>query len=110
MREKVGDLLMDVNREVYACSTAEAALEVFDQNRFDVLVTDVSLPGMSGLDLARHVLVTHPNFWVILCTGYEFNNRLKDVGVNVRALVKPFKVEELEALMSEIIAANMTTS
>lgn len=110
LREKIGELLAGAGRQVYPCATAEAALVAFGNNRFDVLVTDVSLPGMSGVDLARRVLLTNPYYWVVLCTGYEFNRRLTDLGINVRALVKPFDVNELEALMNEIAAEAMKTS
>lgn len=110
LREKIGELLAGAGRLVYACATAEAALVAFDNNRFDVLVTDVSLPDMSGVDLARRVLLTNPYYWVVLCSGYELNHRLADLGINVRALVKPFDVKQLEALMNEIAAAAMNTS
>ena len=110
LREKIGELLAGASRQVYACATAEAALVAFDNNRFDVLVTDVSLPDMSGVDLARRVLLTNPYYWVVLCSGYELNHRLTDLGINVRALVKPFDVKQLEALMNEIAAAAMNTS
>ena len=87
-----------------------AALIAYDNNRSDVLVTDVSLPGMSGVEMVRRVLLTNPYYWVVLCTGYEFNHRLTDLGSNVRALVKPYDVKQLEALMNEIAAAAMKTS
>ena len=110
LRENIGELLSGAGRHVYPCATAEAALVAFDNNRFDVLVTDVSLPGMSGVDLARRVLLTNPYYWVVLCTGYEFNHRPTDLGINVRALAKPCDVKQLEALMNEIAAAAMKTS
>ena len=42
---------------------------------FDVLVTDVSLPGMSGTDLARRLLADDPLRWVVLCSGYELGSQ-----------------------------------
>jgi len=109
LRETISELLADTDREVYECDTAEAALVAFDKNQFDVLVTDVSLPGMSGVDLARRVLAANPGFWVVLCSGYEFKTSLANLGTNVRTLVKPFDIEDLEALMDEI-AASVTNS
>ena len=105
LRDAIGELLASSDREVYACATAEVALVALEKNCFDVLVADVSLPGMSGVDLARRVLSTNPNHWVVLCSGYEFNHSLHELGANVRALLKPFDIEELEVLMDEIVAA-----
>jgi len=110
LREMIGELLAEHDREVYACATAEAALIAFEKNHFDVLVSDVSLPGMSGVDLARCVLRVNPNHWVVLCSGYEFKHGLKELGANVRALVKPFDTEALEALLDEITAATIKTA
>lgn len=108
LRETIGELLQSADRKVHAVASAEEALTAFGNNIFDVLVTDISLPGMSGIDLARRVLTTNPDYWVVLCTGYEFNYRMSELGVNVRALVKPFDIEALEALMSEIAAVTQT--
>ena len=108
-RERLSQTLRRDYRVVRATS-AESGLALMEREEVDVLVTDVSLPGMSGVDLARRVLLTNPYYWVVLCTGYEFNHRLTDLGINVRALVKPFDVKQLEALMNEIAAAAMKTS
>ena len=53
------------------CASAEEALVLDAGHPFDVLVTDVSLPGMSGTDLARRLLADDPLRWVVLCSGYE---------------------------------------
>ncbi len=100
----IGELLAGHDREVTACATAEAALVAFEKNKFDVLVSDVSLPGMSGVDLARRVLCANPDHWVVLCSGYELNYGLRELGPNVRALSKPFDVDALEVLLAEITA------
>ena len=105
LREMIGELLAEHDREVTACATAEDALIAFEKNHFDVMVSDVSLPGMSGVDLARRVLSQNPNHWVVLCSGYEFNHGLRKLGVNVRALAKPFDIEALEVLLDEIATA-----
>ena len=75
------------------------------QREFDILITDVSLPGLSGTELARRVLAKNPAKWVVLCSGYEFGDSLQTLGPNVRSLSKPFEPEELERLLAEIFAA-----
>jgi len=105
LRETIGLLLAGDDRQVIAYGTAEQALEAIEREPFDVLVTDVSLPGLSGTDLARRLLAKDPLAWVVLCTGYELRSGLPHLGQNVRSLTKPFEIEDLEALMAEIAAA-----
>ena len=50
---------------------AQDALSKFDQQDFDILVTDSSMPGMTGLELARAVRLRDPQFPIIVMTAYE---------------------------------------
>lgn len=102
LRETIAMLMEMEGRSITKCATAEAALQLDAKETFDVLVTDVSLPGMSGTDLARQVLAKDPERWVVLCSGYQFGTALSSLGPRVRALVKPFELDELDALLAEI--------
>ena len=105
LRETIA-MLMDGNgRTVTSCASAEEALELDAQHTFDVLVSDVGLPGISGADLARKVLAQDPQRWVVLCSGYELGSYPSDWGPNVRTLLKPFEVEDLEELLGTIRVA-----
>ncbi|MEO6408289.1 MAG: response regulator [Burkholderiaceae bacterium] len=105
LRETIGMLLEGEGREIVPCPDAEHAIPLWSENRFDVLVTDVSLPGMSGTDLARSVLAGNPRSWVVLCSGYDLRHGLDRLGPNVRALSKPFEPEELDVLLNEIASS-----
>ena len=105
LRETIGMLLESDERQVATVPNAEAALAAWEAERFDVLVTDVSLPGKSGTALARELLAANPQQWVVLCSGYGFGEAIAALGPNVRALPKPFELDELDALMDEIVAA-----
>lgn len=109
LRETIAMLMEMEGRCITKCATAEAALQLDAQETFDVLVTDVSLPGMSGTDLARQVLAKDPERWVVLCSGYHFGTALSSLGPRVRALVKPFELEELDSLLAEISVALKTS-
>ena len=109
LRETIAMLMEMEGRYITKCATAEAALALDTQEPFDVLVTDVSLPGMSGTDLARHVLAKDPERWVVLCSGYHFGAALASLGPHVRALVKPFELEDLDALLAELSTALKTS-
>lgn len=110
LRETIAMLMEGEGRSITTCETGEAALQLDAGEPYDVLVTDVSLPGISGTELARTVLAQDPARWVVLCSGYEFGTALASLGQHVRALVKPFELEELEDLLSEIEAALKTSN
>ena len=62
-------LEMQGYRAVSAFSAADA-LQKFENNKFDLLVTDFRMEGMNGLELARKVHDKHPDVPVIIVTGY----------------------------------------
>ena len=106
LRDSLSEMLEGSGRTVVALATGEAALAAWNADAPDLIVTDIGLPGMSGTDLARILLAKNPAQWVVLCSGYEYaKNDLATLGRNVRALPKPFELEQLEALMDEINAA-----
>jgi two-component system cell cycle response regulator CpdR len=102
LRETIGMLMECDGQTVTTCATAEEALELDARQTFDLLVSDVSLPGMSGTDLARALLAKNPARWVVLCSGYELGNYPSTWGPNVRTLLKPFELDEFERLLSSI--------
>jgi two-component system, cell cycle response regulator CpdR len=104
VREVTAELLAEDSREIAACASAEEALEVFRENAFDVVITDVSLPVMSGIDLARAILALKPHMPIIIASGYSLDFGLENWGANVRAIIKPFEPPEIEALISDLTA------
>lgn len=102
LREAMGMLLEGPGRAVNACATAEEALRHDAEAPFDLVITDVTLPGMSGTDLARRLLERNPTQWMVLCSGYPFGQEAASaLGPNVRTLLKPFEMDELESLLDE---------
>lgn len=102
LRETIGMLMEGEGRTVVPCESAERALELMGTQAFDVVVTDVSLPGMSGVDLAKQLLAENAERWVVLCSGYELGAHAEAWGSHVRLLRKPFEIDELDALLGDI--------
>lgn len=102
LRDMFQEMLEGPQREVVSCGSAEEAVLLWDASHFDVLVSDIGLPGMSGTDLARRVLAQDPQCWVVLCSGYEYGDAIRALGPRVRELSKPFEMDDLERLMDEI--------
>lgn len=105
VREVTSELLMDEHREVVAHTCAEEAMDAFAQESFDMLITDVSLPRMSGIDLTRKILASQPQLPIIIASGYSLGCALQEFGPNVRSIIKPFEAREIDCLIDEIVPA-----
>ncbi|MGM9480684.1 response regulator [Roseateles sp. NT4] len=102
LREQIAYLLEEAGMAPESCATAEEALAAYSPERFDLVFTDVSLPRMSGTDLARAILRITPKAWLVFASGYAMKSDLSDFGPNVRALLKPFDLPDLQQLVAEI--------
>ena len=84
--------------------TAKKLLAAFESSSFDAVVTDISLPGMSGTDFARTILRTHPLQLGRAVFGLRPDGRLSLVATSA-ALLKPFDLDQMETLMADIAAS-----
>lgn len=106
VREVTAELLAQDERHIVALATAEEALAEFKQHDYDLVITDVSLPVMSGMDLARNILHLKPNIPIIIASGYAVDLALKSWGAHVRSIIKPFDGAEIDALIADVCPAN----
>ncbi|WP_321858700.1 PAS domain S-box protein [Paraburkholderia tropica] len=74
----------------------DVALDALRSGRFDVLLTDIELPGMSGLDLAGKAIALQPHIRVILASGHPVPDDAV-AGVASITLQKPYSIEQLVA-------------
>lgn len=102
VQEITCELLAHPSREVLAVSSAEEALSMYKPEAFDVVVTDVSLPVMSGLDMARRILQLAPGAAIIIATGYALHADLERLGPRVRVIEKPFDGQQINDLLNEV--------
>nr|WP_280518907.1 response regulator [Shinella curvata] len=65
------DLVQELGHEVVEAATAEEALPLLKSRTFDVLLADVGLPGMSGVELAIHAREERPAIGVVFATGHS---------------------------------------
>lgn len=105
VREVTAELLNTDGREIVSVASAEEAMKEFEGRDFDVVITDVSLPAMSGLDLARHIRGRRPAMPIIIASGYSLDLSSQNWGPTVRSIVKPFDGVDIDALISEVCGA-----
>ncbi|CAH0233868.1 Blue-light-activated protein [Massilia sp. Bi118] len=99
-RSMLSELLLILGHGVEGVGSAEQALELLAQKEFDVLLTDHSLPGMSGLELARIVAARDSTMKIIFSSGY---GAPESTGLEVKPLFlpKPFTLAALQSLLEE---------
>ncbi|WP_264293992.1 response regulator [Diaphorobacter aerolatus] len=99
-------LLQSEGRLVSACVNAEDALALDASEPFDLVITDVTLPGMSGLEFSARLLSADAARQIIVCSGYQLDREIGELGGrNVRTLVKPFGIDELESVLDRVEAS-----
>lgn len=98
------EYLTELGHQVVAVADAELAVTEIAQRRFDAVMTDVSLPGMSGIELAKELIKSYPKLPVVIASGYGALNidfLLGQAQVNVLVLPKPYDMDMLEKTLSE---------
>ncbi|MBS7070346.1 MAG: response regulator, partial [Streptococcus parasanguinis] len=80
------------------------AWEKFQDRPADILLTDINMPQMNGLDLAHHVKEQSPSCHIIFLTGYddfEFARKAIKLGAD-DYLLKPFSKDDIEEMLAKV--------
>lgn len=99
---------LGITSDAVGVSTAEEALSEVARLRPDLVITDIRMPGLNGLDLARYLRQNHPETKVIVVTGYSTRDIEKTAtALAVTALLKkPFGLDTL----GEVVRQALTPS
>lgn len=99
--ETIRDTLYELLSTEYICQTAETAekaLARLEADEYDIVLTDISMPGLSGLELLGHVRQKFPNTPVIIISGIGDQEHAQGL-IRLGAfdfLLKPFSLEVVE--------------
>jgi signal transduction histidine kinase len=97
-------LCRELGHDVARARNGEEALEKVRRERFDVVFTDVVMPGMSGLELAERLRAAAPDLPIVLTTG--FSDEISGAGAGGLPVVyKPYRLETLAAVLGEALGA-----
>jgi CheY-like chemotaxis protein len=92
-------LLGDLGHSTRRARSGEEALDLLEGDRFDIVFSDVVMPGMGGLKLAQILAEQQPDLPVVLATGYS--NEIAQSGSNGRPVIlKPYRVETLSRALN----------
>lgn len=100
-------ILEEQGYQVTSLSNSEDALEVFKANpdEFDLVITDQSMPGFSGSELALEILKIKPSVPIIICTGYSSKvseKNYKELGIS-EFMKKPYEKNSLVKIVRRVL-------
>jgi signal transduction histidine kinase len=103
-------MLEDLGHVATEASSAAAALEILGSDqKFDLVITDHAMPGMTGAELARRILASYPGLPVILASGYVELH--EDHGLSdLPRMMKPFTQEQLQTAVHRAVAERATAA
>jgi CheY-like chemotaxis protein len=112
----ITDLLVDIlNHMGYNSEVAlggKDGLKIFAKNDFDLVITDLGMPDVSGWEVSRSVKRQNPSVPVILITGWGVDpdpGKLKDSGVDF-VINKPFHIDQLEKIVKNLLDRKKTVN
>jgi signal transduction histidine kinase/ActR/RegA family two-component response regulator len=103
VRSVAAATIEELGYEVVGLGSGEDALKVLERERFDLLMTDIAMPGMTGVELAKRVRERDHGLPILFSSGYadiqSFGNHLSEEIV----LKKPFRIADVAARIDSIL-------
>ena len=98
-------LLSELGHRVTRATSGEEALELTRKGDFDIVFSDVVMPGMGGLKLAEMLAIERPDLPVVLATGYS--QEISETGSGGRPVIlKPYRLATLSEALGEALRKN----
>jgi PAS domain S-box-containing protein len=94
--EMLCELLKMLGHHTQGVANGEDALRMLADQTFDTLLTDIGLPGMSGIDLAGQAKANQPDLKIIFASGY---GATEDLGYEAASLPKPYDLAQLQSIL-----------
>jgi PAS domain S-box-containing protein len=99
------DMLMQLGYAVHTASNSQRALELLDRQAFDLMLSDIVMPGtMNGIELARTVRARWPTLPIVLVSGYA--GSASGAAPDFPVLRKPYRFDELRQTIARVSASD----
>ncbi|MGA1825931.1 MAG: response regulator [bacterium] len=104
MRTVLKDILEDSGYMVTTAEDGESAIEKVNENNFDLVITDLRMPNMDGMEFLDYIEQNHPELKVVVVTafGRDKFSEAKMLGA-FEFLSKGVRIEELKKVIANII-------
>lgn len=106
--ESLKDILEDEGYEVLTATNSLSALTQIEDSTPDVIISDINLPDINGLELLKRIKREYPGIEIIIMTGYgeaEVCLEAKEKGA-FEYIVKPLNIPILKLMISKILCLN----
>ena len=112
VREFVRRALAHDGHDVTTATDGLEALVLLQQDRFELLITDIVMPGMDGIALALKVAKENPDMAILMMTGYAAERqRAHNLDALIhRVLSKPFSLRQICTAANEALATQAETA
>jgi CheY-like chemotaxis protein len=100
IRRLLADILTSAGHEVTDVRSGTEAAEIFKKDNFDLVLTDLEMPEMSGWEIARSLKKLNPNLMIALITGWGEtidSGQLQESGIDT-IVNKPFRMDQILGL------------
>ena len=99
--------LEQLGYKITVCNDGNTALMTFEKNPqgFDVVITDQTMPGKTGFEIARSMLTLRPELPIILCSGYSSAlspERVSKAGIR-EFMMKPVSLHDLAPVIRSVL-------
>ena len=87
-------------------SNGKEAIKIIEENKIDIVITDVKMPLIDGIELSRYICKNHPNITTVILSGYaefDYAKRAMKSGVK-HYLLKPCDEEQLRSALQEMVS------
>ncbi|MFQ5961003.1 MAG: ATP-binding protein [Candidatus Methylomirabilales bacterium] len=107
LRDVVTNLLRLEGHMAVGVGSGTEGVEAFRSEPFDVVITDLGMPDLTGLEVTRKIREVHPGVKVILCTGWNaaLSQAEQEASGVDRLLEKPFRLDKLLHLVNDLLWA-----
>lgn len=108
VRELLQFILEQEDYKVESCTCGEEALRKAESNSYDLVVSDLNLPGIGGIEMIRHMRKLQPGLPILAITGIEFEaaQEVKRLAA-CETLLKPFSCTQFERAVTNCLVARL---
>jgi len=103
-REFFSQLLQDYCTNLFIAKDGQEGLELYKKNPIDVVLTDITMPKMNGLEMSKKILEIDEDAYIVVLSAYgesDFLHKAIDIGIH-NYLLKPIDIEKLEDVLNKI--------
>jgi len=105
MRSMIMNILKDANHEIIQATNGTEAVQVFSENKPDLIFMDIVMPDKDGVQALKEIKAIDPAAKVIMCTSVGGQEKIVNDAIQAGAsdiITKPFRPEEITKVISNV--------